>query len=128
MQISSIMVIDDSEADQFYVKTILNNKYPNANVVQAYDGQEALDLLEKNDVKYDIIFLDINMPRMTGHEFLEKYGNVVNDPTDVIIMLTSSSQKEDKEKALSYSYVKKYWNKPITLDSIDDVIFGSQEE
>ncbi len=123
MKINNIMVIDDSEADQFYVETILKAKYPGVNILNAYDGQEALDILAELETNPDVIFLDINMPRMNGHEFLENYGKTKN-PADVIVMLTSSNREEDQKKALAFPYVKKYWNKPITIDTIDDIIFG----
>jgi len=60
-------------------------------VLQAYDGQEALEVLKDLDTQPDVIFLDINMPRMNGHEFLEEYSKW--DKCSVVIIMLTSSDK-----------------------------------
>ena len=66
-------IIDDSEADQFLSKHAIESYDQNIAVHQAYDGSEAMDLIDKALKKPDIIFLDINMPGMTGFEFLDAF-------------------------------------------------------
>lgn len=111
------MTIDDSEPDQFLSKIAINQYDSSIEILQAFDGREALDILEKLDQQPDIIFLDINMPRMNGHEFLEEYSKWDNQG-EVIIMLTSSDQEIDKERSLAYNCVRDYFTKPLQSDLV----------
>jgi len=116
MNVNTAMVIDDSESDQFLAKIQIEKFDESIEVMQAFDGVEALEMLEELDKKPDVIFLDINMPRMNGLEFLEKYSEH-DDHSTVVAMLTSSDQNEDKDTAMSYPFVKKYFVK--ILDGAD---------
>lgn len=120
MNLSCVMIVDDSEPDQFICKAIIENENPVTTVLQAYDGQEALELLDSVDQQPEVIFLDINMPRMNGHEFLEAYNKREGNGAAVVIMLTSSEQKEDKEKSMAYKCVKSYIAKPLDATDINE--------
>ncbi|MDB2683163.1 response regulator [Alphaproteobacteria bacterium] len=117
MNISSIMIVDDSESDQFLTKVIIEKYDDTIEIMQAYDGQEALEQLDAIDKQPDIILLDINMPRMNGFEFLEEY-NKREEKSKIIAMLTSSDQEEDKEKSIKYGCVKTYFVKPLSSDKV----------
>lgn len=112
MNISSVLVIDDSEGDQLLTAMAIKGLKPDIKIIKAYDGQEALNILETTQSRPDLILLDINMPGMDGMEFLEKY-NENNDASSVVVMLSSSNQGSDKEKTLAYPCVKAYFIKPI---------------
>jgi CheY-like chemotaxis protein len=116
MHITKVLIVDDSEGDQMLATIAVQRFDPNIDILQAYDGEEALDVLDNNDNKPDVIFLDINMPNMNGHEFLAEYSKREIQSV-VIAMLTSSSQDKDKEQAMKYDCVKKYFLK--ALDEID---------
>lgn len=114
---NTVMIVDDSESDQFLSKVIIEKVNPDIRVLQAYDGQEALEILADLPKQPDVIFLDINMPRMNGHEFLAKY-DACEEQTVVVVMLTSSDQERDKEKSMSYKCVKKYFTKPLDTPAL----------
>ena len=110
-----VMVIDDNEADQFLNKLTLQRINPDVEIMVASDGVEALELLEACDDLPDVILLDINMPRMNGHEFLAEYNkNNDKDVPPVIVMLTSSAQEKDKHQAMEHNCVKDYLLKPMS--------------
>lgn len=117
---SSVMIIDDSEGDQFLAKDIIEEFDSSIEILQAYDGQEALEILKSLPRQPNVIFLDINMPRMDGHEFLEEYETWENQ-TVVVIMLTSSDQEQDKEKSMAHKCVKNYFTKPLDLSSLQSI-------
>lgn len=118
--VKSIMIVDDSEPDQFLSKFAVESFDPNVEILQAYDGQEALDILDKLETHPDIIFLDINMPRMNGHEFLEEFTkrDII---TPTVVMLSSSDQTTDVERTKDIECVKKYQMKPLTTDIVKSV-------
>ena len=119
----SVMIVDDSESDQFLLKIIIEKLNPDIRILQAYDGQEALEILADLPEQPNVIILDINMPRMNGHEFLEKY-DACKEQAVVVIMLTSSDQERDKEKSMSYVCVKEYFIKPLDASALATVIQG----
>jgi len=67
--IDTIMMIDDDEATNFLHEIIINDAECSNNLVIVDDAQKALEML-KEDVQPNLLFLDINMPRMNGWEFL----------------------------------------------------------
>lgn len=115
----NILIVDDSDADQYICAEIFEENYPDVNILQAFDGEEALNLLDENGGQVDLILLDVNMPRMNGHEFLEEYQNrPYADNNTLILMLTSSAQEKDKEMCLKYNFVKDYILKPMDVDDL----------
>lgn len=115
MPIKSVLIIDDSEAEQFLYHHIFKNNDSKIKVTPAYNGQEAIDIL--NGQKHDVILLDINMPIMNGFEFLELHSKAQNNQPNVFVMLTES-QVADKERALTYDCVKSTITKPISPEDI----------
>lgn len=121
MSIKTVMIIDDSEMDQYLTNYMIKKYDADIEILQTYDGEEALQVLKTLDKQPDLIFLDINMPRMNGHEFLEEYDKW-EGRAEVVIMLTSSDQEQDKEKSLAYQCVKKYCVKPMERVELESLI------
>jgi CheY-like chemotaxis protein len=72
MEKKKIMMIDDEEDVTFGMKIALENSYGDEyEVIPARGGAECFELL-KNNVKPDVIFLDIMMPEMSGWEVFKK--------------------------------------------------------
>ena len=86
-------------------------------LLAAFDGQQALDLLVSLDAPPEVIFLDINMPLMDGHEFLSEYSKNSSN-SSVVVMLTSSDQTVDIEKCMKYAVVLDYINKPLQVEHL----------
>lgn len=120
MTLVTVMVVDDSEADHFICNHTLKKYNPDIKIIVAYDGQEALDILSEADDHPQVIFLDINMPRMNGHEFLEKYTETYGDQNgSVVVMLTSSDQQNDKDKSMAHDAVVDYFTKPLSVAAVE---------
>jgi len=75
----------------------------------AYDGEEALDMAKNND--YDIILLDIMLPKMNGLEVCQQIREFSNVP---IIMLTAKGDDMDKIMGLEYG-ADDYITKPFNI-------------
>jgi CheY-like chemotaxis protein len=116
-KISSILVVDDDKIEHIIVQRAINNYDPTIELLTAYDGREAIDLLANIERAPDIILLDINMPGMDGHEFLAKYAES-EQQVSTVVMLTTSDQEVDKKKCLAYPFVKQYIVKPLEEDNL----------
>ena len=123
--IKTALLVDDDEIDQMLYQRLIKKLGVIENVVAFQYADEALDYLGKTDRdEIDVIFLDINMPRMSGLEFLklatDRFGE--SFAKMVVIMLTTSLDPADQKEAESYEVVKAYYNKPLTAEHLADVI------
>ena len=116
MEVRKVLLVEDSDIDQFIFEDVLKRKFPDVEIVLAFDGEEALDLLASS-LSPDLIFLDINMPIMNGHEFLCEYNNL--NYSNLVFMLSSSQLSADVESSLTYDFVKDYYTKPFSIDQFN---------
>lgn len=117
MAANSILVVDDCDLSQMIAQHAIASFDPQAEVHEAYDGQEALEKLRALPRAPDLIFLDINMPRMNGHEFLAAYAAETDNPCTVA-MMSSSDLPADVERATQYPFVRHYFAKPFTSEHL----------
>lgn len=122
--ISVAMLIDDERVDQMVYRRIVKRSGLIREAISFQYAEEALDYLKSPDREpIDVIFLDINMPRMNGFEFLDAAVNELGEDfaRAVIIMLTTSLDANDRERAARYSVVRDYFNKPLSVEHIAKV-------
>ncbi|QQD19690.1 response regulator [Spongiibacter nanhainus] len=118
-KINSILLIDDDAATNFLHRMVIEECGICDAITEAGDGLEALEYLTTaTEVGYpqpDLIFLDINMPRMDGWEFLRSYGDLPDEckAGAVIAMLTTSLNPDDRERAKQFDCVHCFENKPL---------------
>ncbi|KIC18819.1 response regulator [Leisingera sp. ANG-Vp] len=119
------ILIDDEEIDQRqYLRTIKKSGLVEEVLVFTF-ADEALEHLKANpELEVDIIFLDINMPRMDGFEFLEAATQEIGGgfAKNVVIMLTTSLNPDDRERAKRFGVVKEFFNKPLSVEHIEQVV------
>ncbi|MCC9138171.1 response regulator [Pontibacter silvestris] len=119
-------IIDDDEISLFLTEAILEEE----NIAKEYQSyqyaQDALnDIIEGLEVEKipDIIFLDLNMPLMSGWSFLNRllpYENQLEEKCSIYI-LTSSVDIEEEEKAKGYRLVKGFLHKPLEESSVQEI-------
>lgn len=118
--IKTLMLIDDSSFDQMVYKRIAEKSGLVRELLQFLDATEALaHLSDPAKARPDLILLDINMPQMDGFEFLEeatKRFGVALCP--IVVMLTTSLNPRDEERAKKFEVVHDFLNKPLTHDQL----------
>ena len=93
-----ILLIEDDAIEVMKLKRTISSKGLDHTIVEANNGEEALEILRKKDALPDIILLDLNMPKMNGIEFLSilKADDVLKYlPT--VVLSTSSNDKDVME-------------------------------
>jgi len=106
-----ILIIDDSGVmRRIHKNTLIENKIPEEALIEAADGQEALQLASQNDIT--LFLVDWNMPKLDGLEFVERLRNTERYKTTPIIMVTSEAAKYNVIQAITAG-VTDYVVKPI---------------
>lgn len=105
-----ILIVDDDPVNQQVMSNYLSKS--NFIISQAADGQEALAILE-NEVKIDIVLLDIMMPGMSGYEVCQKIRERFLPNELPILMITAKNQIADLVEALKID-ANDYLVKPIS--------------
>jgi CheY-like chemotaxis protein len=119
VKLDYVLLIDDDEDDNYYHQLILKESFSIGTIKVAENCFEALAFLADGNLVPDIIFLDANIPKMNGWEFIEKYeklfaGKQQKDP--VIIMLSTSLSPKDRERASQIPIINGYETKPLTKE------------
>ncbi len=91
-----ILVIDDSKLNRAIVKKTLSEL--NMKVDEAVDGVEGLNSLINN--KYDLVLVDIIMPKMDGFGFLSRFKDIIGNNFIPVILMTGSDDLNSKIKGL----------------------------
>jgi CheY-like chemotaxis protein len=126
-KLDRIMLIDDDDSDNFLHKMIIEEMGIANEVTVAEDGAEALEMLKKEGQKQpELIFLDINMPKVNGWEFLAEYGRLGLQDVGktIIIILTTSLNPNDEKRATSEfsKQISGYYIKPLTEEILQKLL------
>jgi len=122
---NSVLLIDDDYIANIYNQKILEVASFSKNIVAQKSGFDALDYLAQNTLNLpDVIFLDIRMPGMDGFEFLETYDKMKESfiKSPKIIMLSSTLDDKDKQRALKSTSVTSLFEKPLNDSKVKEII------
>ena len=115
----NILLVEDNELNMEIAEFLLNEH--GANVIKAYNGKEAVDIIQKEN-NVDVILMDVRMPIMDGYEATKKIRNLnINKP---IIAMTANAFVEDKLKAKEVGmdgYISKPLDEKLVIKTICDL-------
>lgn len=115
----TIMIVDDSKTDRTIMRKALEPI--GVTLVEAADGQEALNILKAGEKHFDAMLIDIEMPRMDGYTLaseIKKYNRYKNLP---LIAVTSRTGKSDRMRGVESGMVE-YITKPYSADYLSSVV------
>ncbi len=109
----SVLVVEDDVHSRLYISTILEGQCRQLHY--ALNGQQALEKLRDNNVKIDLILMDLKMPEMDGFEASRKIRAI--DPDVKIIAQTAYAMEGDQQKALKAG-CNDYISKPFKKNDL----------
>lgn len=106
----NILIVEDEKPVRMLTKLNLKDEY---NVLEASNGEEALDVMDSNNI--DLMIVDIMMPKMNGYEFVKE----VRDSGDQtpIIMLTAMNTFNHKKEGFQNG-IDDYMTKPVDYEEL----------
>ena len=105
----SILVVDDEERMRKLIKDFLTNK--GYHILQAEDGEKALEIYQENKSKIMLVLLDVMMPKLDGWSVLRQIRQENKELP--IIMLTARGEENDELKGFELG-VDEYISKPFS--------------
>ncbi len=116
------IVVDDESLNNLICKKLTRIVFPTAEIKTFTDPEASLSYLKseysKPVIPKTILFLDINMPSMSGWDFMdefERFDQSIKEHIDIYI-LSSSVDPSDKERAQMNPYILDFIEKPLTKE------------
>ena len=114
-----VLAVDDSAMDRNIMKKSMEPI--GVKVIEASNGQEALNMLKSSEYAIDAVLIDIEMPRMAGYTLaseIRKYSKYKNLP---LIAVTSRTSKSDRLRGVE-SGMSEYITKPYSPEYLESVV------
>ena len=120
----SILIVDDESRMRKLIKDFLTAK--GYSILEAEDGEKALEVFEQNEAKIDLILLDVMMPKLDGWSVLRQIRQTSNVP---IIMLTARGEEQDELFGFELGvdeYISKPFSPKILVARVEAIIKRSK--
>lgn len=118
----SILLVDDVEANLLLLKNMILNINTNFNILTSNSAHEAIDIIKTN-TKFDLVFMDIQMPEMDGYEaidIIKTDPSIINKPLKFIAITANNSSEE---RAFSQkSGIDYFLTKPVSKKDLLNII------
>ncbi|MBW3468652.1 response regulator [Arthrospiribacter ruber] len=126
-----ILLVEDNEGDILLTKEALDERNIKNQLSVARDGEEALDFIYQRGkfehVKEpDLVLLDINLPKLNGHEVLQTIKSDKKYRHIPVLMLTTSSSSKDIFASYD-KHANSFITKPLEVDSFQEAIASIEE-
>ena len=128
---ATVAVVEDDEDDFFLTQRALR-RYTNGRIIHLENGRAALDYLAGSGAYADrnnhplpgVMFLDLKMDHVSGHEVLAAVRQNPPEPLPKIFVLTGSNEPKDREMVKNSGVAAGYIVKPLAADHLT-AIFGA---
>jgi len=115
-----VLVVEDDEADAYLISRALAAQPAVHQVVRAADGVAALAMIQSGEVKPDLAFIDLQMPRKNGFNLLAAFAGRPETSFPMVV-LTSSTAPNDAIRSRLRGAMRVV-TKPDTLEEMDSVL------
>ena len=121
-----ILLVEDNEGDIVLTTEALEEGKISNSISVVRDGWEAIQFLDQKEEyesseQPDLVLLDINLPKVNGHEVLKHIKTDDELKHIPVVMLTTSSDEVDIQKSYD-NYVNCYITKPVEVDSFIEAV------
>ena len=118
-----ILLVEDEAGDVLLTRQVLSERLTPINLRVARDGEQAVIMLSDPAFKPNLIILDLNIPKISGHQLLEqcKLGDVP------VVVFSSSWNEADVRRSLELG-AREYVRKPLDIDDFTNAVWSMIEK
>jgi two-component system, chemotaxis family, response regulator Rcp1 len=120
-----VLLVEDNQGDAFLIKEMLRDTGIDLNISVAENGQKALDMLNRavvgNDGSYDLVILDLNLPKVHGLEVLSYMKSMHGLKQITVVIMTGSLNRDDETKARAMG-ANNYLIKPSSNEEFESIL------
>jgi len=123
-KLKTVLLLDDNGATNIIHTKFITRANCAEQILEFQSGIEALNYLKSKADQPDLIFVDINMPIMSGWDFLEELekmkGSYKNE--SIVVLLSTSLSAGEREKARSIKIIDAVRLKPLTIKAVQEIV------
>lgn len=129
MNSALIYLVDDDEDDRFFAKLTFQQHFSDFELICFEDGEHFLEHIRRSQATSmpDMVFLDLNMPRMNGFDTLKALKQIDGWREIPVAVLTTSSEPSDKTKSKQLGACA-FLTKPASHELLADTILQGRME
>ncbi|MDX1601667.1 MAG: response regulator [Salinimicrobium sediminis] len=117
-----VVVIDDDAVVLFLHKVLIQKSSLPSNVNAFSNAGQALEFMRQRSTRKNLlIFLDINMPDINGWDFLDYLNRLSFSKKIFVVMVTSSINRSDRNRAEQYPLILDYLEKPLSKQACEEL-------
>jgi CheY-like chemotaxis protein len=118
-----ILLVEDDAGDTVLINEIIGELSIPVNLHLARDGEQALQMLGDHLFEPDLVILDLNLPKASGHEVLARRPL----RTVPVVVFTGSTSEADIQRSLNLG-AQEYFRKPLDLNAYREIVRGIVEK
>jgi CheY-like chemotaxis protein len=111
MKSLSILLVDDDELERIKFKKVCKDICFPCTIIEAIDGEQALKILNTPKNTFDIIILDLHMPKMSGLELLEVIKGIIEFKNIPVVIMSNSEDDTELKKCYDFG-ISGFFTKP----------------
>lgn len=115
----SILIVEDNPVNMLLLSSILRRYFPNAELYDAADGEEAIELFRS--YRPDIILMDIQMPQVNGYEAARTIRSEEKGRRTPIIAITAGTVKDERKRS-EEAGMDDFLHKPVVPQQIEETL------
>ena len=121
-QSMKVLIVDDDAFNIFALESALNQM--GREVLVAYNGKEAIEVLQKHHSSVEVVFMDLNMPVMNGYSATKELKKLMkmNVISSIQIIACTAYAQENERKACLEMGFDDFLTKPLNLEKLKEIL------
>ncbi len=122
--VKNFIIVDDYSFNSMIAEKMLKSIAPEIHFKSFLYAQEAFNYIKDNALEKVTILIDIQMPYMSGFQFIEAFEELPEEKKKnyCIYIYSSTVNEDDKQKASTHTAVKQFLPKPLTFEALKTIL------
>ena len=123
----TILLVDDDPIARYLIRRLVHKNWPCVRLLEAENGEDGLALVQAHCHETEspqslLVVLDLNMPVMSGWEFLQRYRHLPGRCHQAAAVVVSSTSVTSHEKALAQTLANAWQSKPMFSEHLAQLL------